>query len=140
MPQALFTSGKVLVANHQMRIALQIEYCRRAGAKGETARDRGIWPKLRADFGDHEFTVAACGPPISADYCFPPNFWFTRQLARGGFFRRLHQGQLRPLAAGPSRLPGAHGRPASVVLDRHDLLAPRRTTTQPVAGGVLRHG
>jgi hypothetical protein len=38
------------------------------------------------DFEDREFTVAVCGPPISADYYFPANFRYTRQRAHADFF------------------------------------------------------
>jgi hypothetical protein len=38
------------------------------------------------DFEEREFTVAVCGPPISADYYFPANFRFTRQRSQADFF------------------------------------------------------
>jgi len=39
-----------------------------------------------AEFEDHDFTVAACGPPISANYFFPDNFTFTTDAAHADFF------------------------------------------------------
>jgi len=42
-------------------------------------------PTYGADFEEHEFTVAVCGPPISAGYYFPPNFRFVRDRARADF-------------------------------------------------------
>ena len=75
---------------------------------------QGLEDYLRAEYGadfeEREFTVAVCGPPISAGYYFPPNFRFVRERARRGFLYRLHQGQLRPFAARPAGLSGrAHG-------------------------------
>src|SRR5260370_24893453 len=39
-----------------------------------------------ADFEEREFTVAVCGPPISADYYFPSNFRVTRQPEQSDLF------------------------------------------------------
>ena len=56
-----------------------------------------------ADFMDHDFTVAVCGPPGSAAYYFPPNFIFTADRDERRFLHRLHQGRLRQVAAGHAR-------------------------------------
>ena len=39
-----------------------------------------------ADFRDHDFTVAVCGPPNSAAYYFPSNFIYTWNRAEADFF------------------------------------------------------
>ena len=39
-----------------------------------------------ADFEDHEFTIAVCGPPVSAAYYFPPNFRFMYKRDQADFF------------------------------------------------------
>ncbi len=39
-----------------------------------------------AGFEDHDFSIAVCGPPISADYFFPTNFIFTEDRAHADFF------------------------------------------------------
>jgi hypothetical protein len=39
-----------------------------------------------AEFEDHDFTVAVCGPPVSANYFFPDNFTFTNDPAHADFF------------------------------------------------------
>ncbi len=39
-----------------------------------------------ADFMDHDFTVAVCGPPGSAAYYFPPNFIYTQDQQNAEFF------------------------------------------------------
>jgi hypothetical protein len=91
-----------------------------------------------ADFEDHEFTVAVCGPPISADYYFPPNFRFTRQRAAADFFIAFTKDNCdRSL---PGRLlyqVERMGAVLSVVLDRRDI-AERRTAKQPLAGPPAR--
>ena len=50
----------------------------------------GLQDRLRAEYGndymDHDFTVAVCGPPISAGFYFPPNFIFMRDRNRADFF------------------------------------------------------
>jgi hypothetical protein len=51
---------------------------------------QGLENYLRAEYGpdfeEREFTVAVCGPPISADYYFPQNFRFTRRRDEADFF------------------------------------------------------
>jgi Dolichyl-phosphate-mannose-protein mannosyltransferase len=39
-----------------------------------------------ADFKNHDFTVAVCGPPGSAAYYFPPNFIYTADPHNADFF------------------------------------------------------
>ena len=39
-----------------------------------------------ADFKDHDFTVAVCGPPGSAAYYFPSNFIYTSDRDNADFF------------------------------------------------------
>src|SRR5205823_11441086 len=39
-----------------------------------------------ADFEEREFSVAICGPPISARYFFPSNFRLTHQPHKADFF------------------------------------------------------
>ena len=39
-----------------------------------------------AEFEDHDFTVAVCGPPISANYFFPDNLVYTNDRANADFF------------------------------------------------------
>ena len=93
-----------------------------------------------ADFEEREFTVAVCGPPISADYYFPPNFRFTRQLANADFFIAFTKDNCDRLLPGRSiyrveRMDAL----LSVVLDRRDLLAKRRGTKQAVAASPAPH-
>jgi hypothetical protein len=50
----------------------------------------GLEQRLRAEHGPEfarrRFTVAVCGPPISADYFFPPNFVFAKNRESADFF------------------------------------------------------
>ena len=59
-----------------------------------------------ADFEEREFSVAVCGPPISARLLFSGEFSLTPKATQRRLLHRLHQGQLRPVAAGPADLPG----------------------------------
>jgi len=93
-----------------------------------------------ADFEEREFTVAVCGPPISAGYYFPPNFRFTRQRAEADFFIAFTKDNCdRSLPGRPIYQVERMGALLSVVLDRRDLLAERRTAKQPVAGALVEH-
>ena len=93
-----------------------------------------------ADFEEREFTVAVCGPPISADYYFPPNFRFTRQLANVDFFIAFTKDNCDRLLPGRSVYRVQRmGALLSVVLDRRDLLAKRGGTKQAVAGSPAPH-
>ena len=88
------------------------------------------------DFEDHEFTVAVCGPPISADYFFPTNFRFTRQRGQADFFIAFTKDNCdRSL---PGRLiyrVERMGALLSVVLDRRGSGEQRRA--KPPLGAVL---
>jgi hypothetical protein len=81
-----------------------------------------------ADFEDHEFSVAVCGPPISADYYFPPNFRFTRERTRADFFIAFTKDNCdRSLSGRPLYRVERMGALLSVVLDRRDLVSERQT-------------
>jgi hypothetical protein len=84
-----------------------------------------------ADFEEHEFTVAVCGPAVSADYYFPPNFRFTRQFANADFFIAFTKDNCDRLLPGrPVYQVERMGALLSVVLDRRELLAEHRRTKQ----------
>ncbi|HVJ56003.1 MAG TPA: glycosyltransferase family 39 protein [Aliidongia sp.] len=76
-----------------------------------------------AEFEDHDFTVAVCGPPISANYFFPDNFTFTNDAAHADFFIAFTKDNC------DKSLPGEEvyrvermGTLLSVVLDRRALV------------------
>jgi hypothetical protein len=102
---------------------------------------RGLEDYLRsqygADFEEHEFTVAVCGPPISADYFFPPNFRFTRERNQADFFIAFTKDNCdRSLPGRPVYRVERMGALLSVVLDRRDLVAERQSVQH--AGGSMR--
>jgi hypothetical protein len=88
-----------------------------------------------ADFKDRDFTVAVCGPPISADYFFPTNFVWSDDRAHADFFIAFTKDDCH------KSLPGAEvyrvermGALLSVVLDRREIVAaesrPRTNSAQ----------
>jgi hypothetical protein len=75
------------------------------------------------DFEDREFTVAVCGPPISADYYFPANFRYTHQRAQADFFIAFTKDNCdRALPGRPVYRVERMGALLSVVLDRREDL------------------
>jgi hypothetical protein len=86
-----------------------------------------------SDFEDREFTIAVCGPPISADYYFPSNFRFTRQRAQADFFIAFTKDNCdRSLPGRPVYRVERMGALLSVVLDRRSAFAEQR-----LLGGAL---
>ena len=80
------------------------------------------------DFEEREFKVAVCGPPISADYYFPANFRFTRQVPRADFFIAFTKDNCdRTLPGWPVYKVERMGALLSVVLDRREAPAETRT-------------
>ena len=80
--------------------------------------------KYGLDFEDHEFTVAVCGPSISADYYFPMNFRYTRRRTQADFFIAFTKDNCdRSLPGRPIYRVERMGVLLSIVLDRRDLLA-----------------
>jgi len=99
----------------------------------------GLEEHLRAEFGsdymDHDFTIAVCGPPISAAFYFPPNFIFTNDRQHADFFIAFTKDDCQ------KALPGREvyrvermGVLLSIVLDRRSYMAsaslPRPTVSK----------
>jgi hypothetical protein len=83
-----------------------------------------LYSKYGPNFEDQEFTVAVCGPPISANYYFPPNFRFTRRWAEADFFIAFTKDNCdRSLAGRPIYRVERMGVLLSIVLDRRGLPA-----------------
>jgi hypothetical protein len=90
-----------------------------------------------ADFEDREFTVAVCGPPISADYYFPPNFRLTRERTQADFFIAFTKDNCdRSLPGRPIYEVERLGVLLSVVLDRRQIVAEQRSGRPPPASAV----
>jgi hypothetical protein len=89
---------------------------------------RGLAQYLKAEYGadfmDHDFTVAVCGPPGSAAYYFPPNFIYTADRDNADFFIAFTKDDC------DKSLPGTEiyrvermGTLLSLVLDRRAIVA-----------------
>jgi hypothetical protein len=99
---------------------------------------QGLEDYLRGEYGaefmDHDFTVAVCGPPASAAYYFPANFIFAPDRETAEFFIAFTKDNCN------DALPGKEifrvermNTLLSVVLDRRDILA--RAGRAKLAGG-----
>jgi hypothetical protein len=91
-----------------------------------------------AEFEDHDFTVAVCGPPISADYFFPDNFVFTDDRNKADFFIAFTKDNCN------NALPGKEvfrverlGALLSIVIDRREIVqaAERASEANPTGNG-----
>jgi hypothetical protein len=90
-----------------------------------------------ADFEEREFTVAVCGPPISARYYFPDNFRLTHRVDRAEFFIAFTKDDCDRLLPGiPVYRVERMGALLSLVLDRRDAVAEQRMVKRPVARAV----
>ena len=104
---------------------------------------QGLEDYLRVEYGanfeDREFTVAVCGPPISAGYYFPPNFRFVRDRAQADFFIAFTKDNCeRSLPGRPIYRVERMGALLSLVLDRRDIVAGQRAAKQASAASLSR--
>lgn len=91
------------------------------------------------DFEEREFTVAVCGPPISAAYYFPANFRFTRQRSQADFFIAFTKDNCdRAVPGRPVYQVERMGALLSVALDHRDMLAEQRAAKRPLTGVLPR--
>ena len=105
---------------------------------------RGLEARLNteygADFEEREFTVAVCGPPISARYFFPSNFRLVHKAEKAEFFIAFTKDNCdRTLPGKPVYRVERMGALLSVVLDRRDIVAEQRLTKRPLAGALPKH-
>jgi Dolichyl-phosphate-mannose-protein mannosyltransferase len=112
--------GGVEGAQHKFKL----DYWANSYAEAVQGLEDYLRAEYGADFEEREFTVAICGPPVSADYYFPPNFRFVHERARADFFIAFTKDNC------DRSLPGRQvyrvermGALLSVVLDRRDLVA-----------------
>jgi hypothetical protein len=100
----------------------------------------GLVDHLRAEYGadfmNHDFTVADCGPPLSAAYYFPSNFVFTSNPREAEFFIAFTKDRCN------KTLPGKEifrvermGTLLSVVIDRREVLAEEGRAHRMAGGG-----
>ncbi|HEX3954969.1 MAG TPA: hypothetical protein VHW90_15435 [Stellaceae bacterium] len=98
---------------------------------------RGLVTFLRnqygADFEKREFTVAVCGPPISADYFFPSNFRFTQRREKADFYIAFTKDNCdRELPGKPIYRVERMGALLSLVLDRRAIVAAESVAQRPL--------
>jgi len=114
----------------------KLDYWANSYAEAVQGLENYLYPTYGPDFEDHEFTVAVCGPPVSADYYFPANFRFTRQRAEADFFIAFTKENCdRSLPGLPVYRVERMGALLSIVLDRRGTFAKQRTIRQ--LGGEL---
>jgi hypothetical protein len=104
---------------------------------------RGLETYLRkqygAEFEEREFTVAVCGPPISAAYYFPDNFRFMYRRETAQFFIAFTKDNCdRKLPGRPIYRVRRMGALLSVVLDRRAIVADRLLAKRPLAHAAPR--
>ena len=114
----------------------KLDYWANSYAEAVQGLENYLYPTYGPDFEDHEFTVAVCGPPVSAGYYFPANFRFTRQRAEADFFIAFTKENCdRSLPGLPVYRVERMGALLSIVLDRRGTFAKQRTIRQ--LGGEL---
>ena len=64
----------------------KLDYWANSYAEAVGALEDHLRAEYGADFRNHDFTVAVCGPPISASYYFPSNFIYTAKHEEAQFF------------------------------------------------------
>jgi len=102
----------------------KLDYWANSYAEAVDGLENFLETQYGLDFMDRDFTVAVCGPPISADYFFPKNFTFSEDRERADFFIAFTKDDCN------NSLPGTEifrvermGALLSVVLDRRDIVA-----------------
>lgn len=102
----------------------KLDYWGNSYAEAVQGLEEHLKAEYGADFMDHDFTVAVCGPPVSAAYYFPANFIFSNDHDHADFFVAFTKDDC------DKSLPGKEiyrvermGTLLSVVLDRRDILA-----------------
>ena len=117
----------------------KLDYWANSYAEAVQGLENYLYAAYGPDFDDREFTVAVCGPPISADYYFPANFRFTRQRARADFFIAFTKDNCdRSLPGRPVYRVERMGALLSIVLDRRGTFTGQRTAKRPMRGALPR--
>jgi hypothetical protein len=71
---------------HGARGLFKLDYWANSYAEAVQGLDDYLRAEYGAEFMDHDFTVAVCGPPGSAGYYFPSNFIYTQDRDQAEFF------------------------------------------------------
>ena len=117
---------------HGARGEFKLDYWANSYAEAVQGLDDYLRAEYGADFMDHDFTVAVCGPPGSAGYYFPSNFIYTPDPQEAAFFIAFTKDNCDKAVPGKviyrvERM----GVLLSLVIDRREV--PARTTR--LAGG-----
>jgi hypothetical protein len=110
----------------------KLDYWANSYAEAVDGLENYLETQYGLDFMDRDFTVAVCGPPISADYFFPKNFTFSEDREHADFFIAFTKDDCN------KSLPGTEifrvermGALLSVVLDRRDIVAAEVRAKRP---------
>ena len=102
----------------------KLDYWANSYAEDSQALENTLRQEYGADFMDHDFTVFACGPPVSAAYYFPPNFIFTPDRDNAQFVIAFTKDECDKTVTGKEIYRVERmGTLLSVVLDRRAILA-----------------
>ncbi|HEX7968022.1 MAG TPA: glycosyltransferase family 39 protein [Stellaceae bacterium] len=102
----------------------KLDYWANSYAEAVAGLEDHLRAEYGADFMNHDFIVAACGPPISAAYYFPSNFIFTGSPEEAEFFIAFTKDRCNKAVPGKEIFRVERmGTLLSVVLDRRDILA-----------------
>jgi hypothetical protein len=117
----------------------KLDYWANSYAEAVRGLETYLQNEYGADFEEREFTVAVCGPPVSAAYYFPGNFRFVHQRDKADFFIAFTQEDCnRALPGRPIYRVERMGALLTVVLDRRDLVTEQRVPRRPLAGALLK--
>lgn len=113
----------------------KLDYWANSYAEAVGGLENYLRAQYGADFMNHDFTVAVCGPPNSAAYYFPNNFIFDDHREEAEFFITFTKDDCNKSVPGKviyrvERM----GTLLSEVIDRRDILA-RREKHRLVIGG-----
>ncbi len=112
----------------------KLDYWANSYAEDVRALAAYLHAEYGADFEEREFTVAVCGPPVSAAYYFPGNFRFTYQRDKADFFIAFTKDNCdRALPGKPIYRVKRMGALLSVVIDRREIVAEKRVAKRPLA-------
>jgi hypothetical protein len=118
----------------------KIDYWANSYAEAVRGLESYLQNEYGADFEEHEFTVAVCGPPVSAAYYFPGNFRFVHRRDQADFFIAFTKDNCdRALPGRAIYRVERMGALLSVVLDRRDIVAEERVAKHPLARASSRH-
>ena len=118
----------------------KLDYWANSYAEAVRGLETYLQNQYGANFEEREFTIAVCGPPISAAYYFPGNFRFVHQREKAEFFIAFTKDDCdRTLPGRPVYRVERMGALLSVVLDRREIVAEQRVTKQPLARALPRH-